>query len=113
MLGHFSSGYPKGFDMPEDKESLSKRVSRFLLSLLNPLLENRHLHFELVDLVFEKDDFLVFGVGVHGHKAFEASLTDSSRESGGQNGRFDDQRNSIADDVQVLIHTAVQTSSRT
>ena len=74
MLCHFSSGYPKGFDMPEDEQSLSKRVPRFLLSFLNPPLENRHLRFELVDLVFEKEDFLVFGVGIHGRKAFEASL---------------------------------------
>ena len=68
----------QGFDMPEDKQSLSKRVSWLLLSLLNPLLENRHLHFELVDLVFEKEDFLVFGLGVHGRKAFEASPTNSA-----------------------------------
>jgi len=69
MLCHFSSGYAKGFDMLEDKQSLSKRVSRFLLSLLNPLLEDRHLHFELADLVSEKEDFVVFGIGVHGRKA--------------------------------------------
>ncbi len=78
MLRHFSSGYPKCLDMPEDKQSLSKRVSWLLLSLLNPLLENRHLHFELADLVFKKEVFLVFGVDVHGRKAFEASLTNSS-----------------------------------
>ena len=65
MICHFSSGYPEGLDMPEDKQSLSKRVSRLLLLLLNPLPENRHLHFELVDLVFQKWDFLVFGVGIH------------------------------------------------
>ena len=64
--------------MPEDKQSFSKRVSRFLLSFLNPLLENRHLHFELVELVFGKEDFLVFGVDLHGRKALEASLTNSS-----------------------------------
>jgi len=78
MLCHFSSGYSKGLDMPEDKQSLSKGVSRLLLSLLNPLLENRHLHFELIDLVVQKEDFLVFSVGVHGGKAFEASLTKCS-----------------------------------
>ena len=78
MLCHFASGYPKVLDMPEDEQPLSKRVSRFLMSLLNPLLENRHLHFELVYLVFEKEDFLVFGVDVHGRKAFEASLTNSA-----------------------------------
>ncbi len=78
MLRNFSSGYPNGLDMPEDKQSLSKRVSGLFLSLLNPLLENRHLHFELIDLIFQKEDFLVFGVGVHGRKAFEASLTNSS-----------------------------------
>jgi hypothetical protein len=78
MFCHFPSGYPKGFDLPKDKQSLSKCVSQLFLSLLNPLLENRHLHFELVDLIFQKEDFLVFGVGVHGSKAFEASLTNSS-----------------------------------
>ena len=78
MLCHFSSGYPKGLDMPEDKQPLPKRISRLFLSLLNPLLENRHLHFELVDLIFQKEDFLVFGVGVHGSKPFEALLTNSS-----------------------------------
>jgi hypothetical protein len=58
--------------MPEDKQSLSKCVSRLFLSLLNPLLENRHLHFELVDLIFQKKDFLVVFTDVYGG---ETSLT--------------------------------------
>ena len=78
MLCHFSSGYPKDLDMPDDKQPLPKRVLRLFLSFLNPLLENQYLHFELVDLIFQKEDFLVFGVGVHGSKPFEASLTNSS-----------------------------------
>ena len=78
MLFHFSSGYPEGFYMPDDKQSLSKCVLRLFLSLLNPLHENRHLHFELANLILEKKVLLVFGVGVHASKAFEASLTNSS-----------------------------------
>jgi len=74
MFCYFSPGYSKDFDMPEDKQSLSKGVSWLLLSLLNPLPENRHLHFELIDLVCQKEDFLVFGVHIHGGKASEASL---------------------------------------
>ena len=38
---------------------------------------------------------------------------DPSRKSGGQNGSFNDQRNSIGDHIQVLVHKAIQTSSRT
>ena len=34
--------------------------------------------FLIIDLVFQKEDFLVLGVGVHGRKAFESSLTNSS-----------------------------------
>ncbi len=54
MLCHFSSGYSEGLDMPEEKQSHSKRVSRLFLSFLNPFLENRHLRFELVDFTFRK-----------------------------------------------------------
>ncbi len=39
------------------------------LALRISIIKNRHLHFELVDLIFQKEDFLVFGVGVHASKA--------------------------------------------
>jgi hypothetical protein len=58
--------------MPEYKQPFSNGVMGLFLSLLDSLLENRHLHFKLIDLVFQKEDFLVFGVGGHGRKAFEA-----------------------------------------
>ena len=78
MLCHFSSGYPEGLDMSDDKQSLSKRVSRLFLSLLNPLLENRHLHFELVDLIFQEEDFLVFFTDVHGGKTSQTAFPSPS-----------------------------------
>ncbi len=39
------------------------------------------------------------GVGIHGYKAFEASLSSPARESRGLDGRLNDQRNGIGDDV--------------
>lgn len=45
-------------------------------------------------------------------KASEASLTDSCRESGSHDGRLNDQHDGVGDDVQVLVHKVVQTSSK-
>ncbi len=46
--------------------------------LFNTLQEDGDLSFELVDLVYQKEDLLVFLVNVHGRKAFEASFSNST-----------------------------------
>jgi hypothetical protein len=81
--------------------------------LLESLLENGYLYLLLIDLVTKKDDFLIFVVGIHFRQPFQASFAGSSGESGSYNGRFNDQCNSMGDDVQVLAHKAIQTSSKT
>lgn len=48
------------------------------------LLQDRDLPLELVDSVFEKEDFLSFGVGISVGQAFEATLANASREPSGQ-----------------------------
>ena len=78
MLGHFSSGYPKSLDMPEYEQPFSYCVSGFLQVLFDTFLKDGDLSFELVDLVFQKDVFLVFLVNVHGGEAFKASFTNSA-----------------------------------
>ena len=47
--------------------------------LFNTFFKNGDLSFELVDLVIEKEVFLVYGVSVHVGQAFEASFTNSAR----------------------------------
>ena len=96
--------------MPKDQEPFADTIPRLRSLLVNVFLKNRDLHFQLVDSVIEKEDLLGFGVNIHGGKAFEASFTGSSGESGRQQGGFDDQGNTVADDLEVLIHRARQTS---
>ena len=78
MLDNLSPGYLEGFHVPEDKKSFVNSVSWVLTSLVELFLKNGYLHLELAHLVFEEDDLLGLGIGVHGRKAFEAALADSS-----------------------------------
>ena len=66
----------------------------------------------LLDPVFKEKNLSGFGVGVLGRKSFEASQADSSIETGRQEGCFDDQGNSMGDNLEVFVHQARQTSSK-
>jgi len=70
MLSNLSPWYLKGFHMPEYKQPFSNSVTGLLPLLLDSLLENRHLHFELADIIFQEEHFFVFCIGVSGRKAF-------------------------------------------
>ena len=78
MLSYSPSRYLLCSDMPEDEKPLADGVSWALASLGELCLENRHLHFELANLVSQTEDFLASGVDVHCNKAFEALRTSSS-----------------------------------
>ena len=49
-----SPGDLEGLHMPEDQESFADFISRLLALLVDLFLEDRQLHLELVDLIFEK-----------------------------------------------------------
>ena len=70
---------------------LTDGVSWALPSRGGLLLENGHPHFELVDPVFEEEDFPGVDVGVSGSQSFQASFANSSGESGGEQGGSDEQ----------------------
>ena len=46
--------------------------------LFNTLQEDGRLSFELVDLVYQKEDLFVFLVNIHSRKAFETSFPNSA-----------------------------------
>ena len=90
ILGDLSPGYLERFHMPKDEKPFANGVSGVLPSLGELFLKDRDLHFELVNLVFQKEDFLGFGVGVHGGESFQTSSSDPSQESSRQQGGFDE-----------------------
>ena len=91
IAGDLSPGDLEGLHVPEDEEPLADIVSRLLILLMEVFLQDRDLHFELVDPVFEEDDFLGFGVSIPGCQSFEVSLAHASRESGREQGGSDEQ----------------------
>jgi len=69
-----------------------KQVSSELLpSPVEVFLQNRDLHFELADPVFEKENLLGFGVDIPARQTSEASLAHASREPRRQQGGSDEQ----------------------
>jgi hypothetical protein len=89
-------------DRPEDQEPFADLISRLLALLTVVFLEDRDLHLELVDPVFEKEDLLGFGVDVHGRQSFQASPANLSRESGSQQHGSAEQGNG---GIEVLCHS--------
>ena len=104
--GDLSPGDLGGFHVPEDKESFTNGVSWALALLVEMPLQDRYLHFELIDPVVEKEDFLGLGILGHGSQSFQASPADSSREPSRQQGGSDEERNGGIEDVKVLGHDA-------
>jgi len=104
MLSYSPSWYLECFDMPEDERPFANSVSWVLGSFGDLPLQNGHLHFELVHLVFEKEEFPGFGVGTHGDQSFQAAFSDPSRESGREQRGFYEERDGGVEDVEVLCH---------
>ena len=70
MVSYLSSWYLEGLHVPEYEQSFSQGVSGLFLVFINAFQKNGVLRFEQEELVFEKEDFLVFLVNVHDCKAF-------------------------------------------
>ena len=59
--------------MPKDEEPLTDLISRLRALLAELFLQDRDLHFELVDPVFEEEDFSSFGIDIPAGQALEAA----------------------------------------
>jgi hypothetical protein len=97
--------------MPEDEKPFTDLISWLFAPIVELFLKDRELHFELIDPVFEKEDFLGFGIRVYGSQSFQASPTDPSRESGGQQGGSDEEREGGVENVEALCHGASSNAS--
>ena len=106
MFSHLSPGYLESFHMPEYEQPFSNGVMGLFLVFINMFQENGILSLQLIELILEEDDFLVFLINVHGGQAFEASFTNSARVFGCDNGCLEDEGNSIGDGFDVVLHTA-------
>ena len=81
-------------------------VSWALALLAEMLLQDRDLHFELVDPVFEEENLLGFDIDVPGGQPLEASPANPSREAGCEQHGSDEQGNGGIDEVEVLCRGA-------
>ena len=61
----------------------------------------------MIDSVFEEEDFFGFGIGVPSGQSLQASSSNPSRESRGQQGGFDEERDGGIEEVEVFCHGAL------
>ncbi len=94
----------KGFHVAKDEELFPECITFVGVFLLKSFLKNGYLHLLLIDLVTEKDDFLVFIIDLHLRKPFEASSSGSAGESGREDGSFNDQANRGVDNLDIVCH---------
>ena len=78
MFIYLSSGYLESLHMPEYEKSFSYCVSGLGLVFLYAFLQDSDLGIELINLVLEEEDFLVFLINGHGSQAFEATFSNSA-----------------------------------
>jgi len=112
IAGDFSLGDLEGLHVPKDEQSLVNGVSWALALLMGMLLQDRDLHFKLVDPVFEKEDLLGLRVNVSADQSFEAAPAHPSRETSREQGGSDEQRDSGIEDVEILCHGASSRAPR-
>ena len=62
------------------------------------------LHFELVDSVFQEEDFLGFGIDIPAGQTFEVSLAHAPRETRREQGGSDEEGDGSVEDIEVLRH---------
>jgi len=63
-----------GIAITENEELFAERISLVYVLPLASFLKDGDLHLLLVDLVTKEDDLLVFVIGIHFRKSFQASL---------------------------------------
>jgi len=90
IRGNLSPGYLEGLHVPEDEKLFADGLSWVLPSLGGRLLVNGYLHFERIQPVFEKEDFLGLVVSIHGGQSFQISPANPPGESSRQQGSFDE-----------------------
>ena len=73
--------------------------------ILQDFLKNGYLHFQLIDGITKKDDFLNFVINIHSRKPFQASFASSSRESCCKNSCLDDECNCCVNNIGVFGHS--------
>ncbi len=91
VSGDSASGDLEGLDVPEDEQPLVNGISWAPAVSMEVLLQDRDLHFELVDPVFEEEDFLSLGIDIFAGQSFEASPANPSREPHREQGGPDEQ----------------------
>jgi hypothetical protein len=97
--------------VPEDQEPFPHLIAWFLALLGELLLQDRELHFELVDAVFEEEDLSGFRVDVPAGQTVEVSLTHPPRESRREEGGFDEERDRGVEDLEILCHASSSKAS--
>jgi len=78
IAGDLSPGDLEGLHVPEDEESFTDGVSWVLALSVEVFLQDRDLHFELVDSVLQEEDLLGFGIDLPAGQAVQAALADPS-----------------------------------
>jgi len=78
IAGDLSPGDLEGLHVPEDEESFTNGVPWALTLLVEMLPQDRDLHFELIDPVFEEEDLPGLGIGIFGGQSFEPTLANLS-----------------------------------
>jgi hypothetical protein len=107
IAGDLSPGDLEGLDVPEDEPSLADGVSWVPALSVEVLRQDRDLHFELVDPVFEKEDLRSFGISILGGQAFQAALAHPSREARREQGGPHQEGNGGIEDLEIVCHGAL------